>query len=111
MPFQEANKDISRLHYIETRLATLPTIFAAQQGLIDQLDALNEQFCRRNQASEEACSETRDTLGNLRRRLASYDANVTFVLGKIRSTTQLVSRRYVQPVSTAHNLGIGHYQS
>ncbi|KAH5367282.1 hypothetical protein HBI55_140910 [Parastagonospora nodorum] len=91
MPFQGVNKDISRLHYIETRLATLPSILAAQQGLIDKLDALNEQLHQRNQASEETCSETRDILGNLRRRLGSYEANVAFVLGKVRSTTQLVS--------------------
>ncbi|CAI9637754.1 unnamed protein product [Alternaria burnsii] len=91
MPFQDAYKDISDLHYIETRLATLPPIFDAQLELVGQLDSLNEQFFHRSQVSEETCSKMKETLGNLRRRLEAYNANVAFVLGKIRSTTQLVS--------------------
>ncbi|RYN25717.1 hypothetical protein AA0112_g8545 [Alternaria arborescens] len=91
MPFQDAYKDILDLHYIETRLATLPPIFDAQLELVGQLDSLNERFFHRSQVSEETCSKMKETLGNLRRRLEAYNANVAFVLGKIRSTTQLVS--------------------
>ncbi|CAN9185315.1 unnamed protein product [Alternaria alternata] len=91
LPFQDAYKDISDLHCIETRLATLPPIFDAQLELVGQLNTLNERFFHRSQVSEEACSKMRETLGNLRRRLEAYNANVAFVLGKIRSTTQLVS--------------------
>jgi hypothetical protein len=91
MPFQDAYKDISDLHYIETRLATLPPIFSAQLKLVDQLDTLNEQYRQRDQVSEEAYSEVRCTISNLRRRLEAYETNVAFVLEKIRGTTQLVS--------------------
>lgn len=95
MPFQDAYKDISDLHYIETRLATLPPIFDAQLELVGQLDSLNERFFHRSQVSEETCSKMKETVGNLRRRLEAYNANVAFVLGKIRSTTQLVSFQFI----------------
>jgi hypothetical protein len=98
MPFQDAYKDISDLHYIETRLATLPPIFGAQLKLVCQLGTLNEQYLQRGQVSEEACSEMRGILGNLRRRLEAYETNVAFILEKIRSTTQLVSFRSTHQV-------------
>jgi len=91
MPFQDAYKDISDLHYIETRLATLPPIFSAQLKLVGQLDTLNEQYRQQDQVSEEAYSGVRCTLSNMRRRLEAYETNVAFVLEKIRGTTQLVS--------------------
>ena len=98
MPFQDAYKDISDLHYIETWLATIRPIFGAQLKLVCQLGTLNEQYLQRGQVSEEACSEMRGILGNLRRRLEAYETNVAFVLEKIRSTTQLVSFRSTHQV-------------
>ncbi|CAN9457993.1 unnamed protein product [Alternaria alternata] len=104
LPFQDAYKDISDLHYIETRLATLPPIFDAQLELVGQLETLNERFFHRSQVSEEACSKMRETLGNLRRRLEAYNANVAFVLGKIRSTTQLVSSQHTRQASDSSSI-------
>lgn len=96
MPFQDAYKDISDLHYIETRLATLPPIFSAQLKLVGQLDTLNEQYRQQDQVSEEAYSGVRCTLSNTRRRLEAYETNVAFVLQKIRNTTELVSCDFIR---------------
>lgn len=88
--FQEGYKDLSDLHYVETRIAPLPPIFRAQQQLIDQLELLNNNFLKQGQVSGEDAATMQVLLGNLRRRIETYSANTEFVLEKIRGTTQLV---------------------
>jgi hypothetical protein len=85
-------KDLSSLHYIETRLAPLPSIFSAQRRLAEKLGCINNQLQKEGQASEGQAFKVQECLENLRSRIDAYDKNVEFVLCKIRSTTQLVRK-------------------
>ena len=99
LPFRDTYMDLSTLHYLESRLAPLRSIFAANKRLLDALDLINNRLENQGHITRQNAWEMRESLINLKSRILANDENVDFVLSKLSRITELVRMPHPMPLA------------
>ena len=80
-----------QLRRLAARLLLLPPIFQSLTQAIQTLQTMNDAFITHGAVSSKTHKATQETLQNYGRAAAAYQQNATFILRKIRATSQMLS--------------------
>lgn len=84
-------ESLQSLRFIESKLAPFLAIYCSHRTVLSKLVHINTSLLSNGAISQEQFYANTGTIDSLQESIAAYDRSTDFMLGRIRSTSQLIS--------------------